>query len=317
MTQPVISVIIPAYNYGRYLRECLDSVFAQTFRDIEIIAVDDGSTDDTPAILESISEPRLKHFRIANSGISGARNVGQSHAQGEFIAFLDADDRWRPQKLETELNLMRAEPSVGVVFSDFVRFNEHGFLPNQFTFYPELASVPVRSSSDGRGKVILGDAFCELIRFGQFPVYVQPMLFRSQVLHGLEFPPSLRKSEELYFTMRVYERCEVAFIPEVLAEVRRHGANISWDLFEIQLWHLEALLLLEKDAAPNHCRAVRARLGRKCASIGYHSFWQKQFSMAAKHYLKALKYPGRRMNALVHLAALPVLPFLPRRHTLE
>jgi glycosyltransferase involved in cell wall biosynthesis len=317
MTQPVISVIIPTYNYRQFLRECLESVFAQTFRDIEVIVIDDGSTDDTPAILDSISEHRLKHFRIPNSGIPCALNVGLRHAQGEFIAFLDADDRWRPQKLGTELNLMRAEPSVGVVFSDFVRFNEHGFLPNQFTFYPELASVPVRSSSDGHGKVILGDAFSELIRFGQFPCYWQATLFRREVLRDLEIPSSLKKSGDVYFGLRVYERCKVGFIPEVLTEVRRHGGNFSWDLFEMESWHLKALLLLERDVAPHHRQAVRARLGRKCASIGYHSFWQKQFSMAAKHYLKALKYPGRRMNALVHLAALPVLPFLPRRHTLE
>lgn len=317
ISQPVISVIIPTYNYGRFLRECLDSVFVQTFRDIEVIVIDDGSTDDTPAILESISEPRLKHFRIANSGISGARNAGLSHAQGEFVAFNDADDRWRPHKLETELAIMRAEPSVGAVFSNFIRFNERGFLPDQFSFYPELLSVSARDSLDGHGKVILGDPFCELIRFGQFPVYIQPMLFRSRLLHDLQFPTSLRRSEELYFAMRFYERCEVGYIPEVLSEVRRHGANISWSHFEIQLWHLEALLLLEEDVAPHHRQAVRARLGRKCASIGFHSFWQKRPLMAARHYLKCLKYPGRRMNALLHLAALPALPFLPRKHTLE
>ena len=317
MSQPVISVIIPAYNYGRYIRECLESVFSQTFPEIEVLVIDDGSTDDTPSILESISDPRFKHFRIANSGISRARNVGLSHAEGEFVAFLDADDRWRPHKLQTELAMLRAERFVGVVFSDFVRFKEHGFLPNQFSFYPELSSLKVRDSSDGRGKIILGDPFCELIRFGQFPVYLQPTLFRSEVVRGLEFPLSLRKSEELYFAMRVYERTEVGFIPEVLTEVRRHGANISWDLYEIELWHLEALLLLERDVASHHRQAVRARLGRKCASIGYQSFWQKQFLLAAKHYLKALKYPGRRMNALAHLAALPVLPLLPQRRTPE
>lgn len=180
MSQPVISVIIPTYNYGRFLRECLDSVFVQTFRDIEVIVIDDGSTDDTPAILESVSEPRLKHFRILNSGSPCARNVGLRHAHGEFVAFIDADDRWRPRKLETQLALLRAEPSVGVVFSDFVRFTEHGFLPNQFTFYPELSSLSVRSSLDGRGKVLSGDPFCELIRFGQFPAYLPATLFRRE-----------------------------------------------------------------------------------------------------------------------------------------
>jgi glycosyltransferase involved in cell wall biosynthesis len=317
MSHPVISVIIPTYNYGRFLRECLDSVFSQTFRDTETIVVDDGSTDDTPAILDSISEHRLKHFRTPNSGVSCARNVGLRHAQGEFLAFIDADDRWRPPKLETELAMLRAEPSVGVVFSDFVRFTEHGFLPNQFTLYPELSSLSVRSSSDGRGKVILGDAFCELIRFGQFPAYLPATLFRREVLRDLEFPSSLKKGEDLYFVMRGYDRCKVGYVPEVLAEVRRHGLNISRFPFEMELWLLAALLLLERDVAPQHRQAVRARLGRKYASIGYHSFWQKRFLMAARGYLRCLRYPGKRMNALFHLAALPLLPFLRRKRTFD
>jgi hypothetical protein len=125
------------------------------------------------------------------------------------------------------------------------------------------------------------------------------------------------KGEDLYFVMRVYERCQAAYIPEILAEVRRHEGNISKSMLDMEPWLLEGLLLLEKTVAPHHRRAVRARLGRKCASIGYHSFWQKQFLMAARHYLKTLEYPGRRINALLHLAALPVLPFLPRRRTLE
>ena len=317
ITRPVISVIVPTYNHGQYLRECLESAFSQTFRDTEVIVIDDGSADDTPAILESISEPRLKYLRIAHSGILGARDIGLRHAQGEFVAFLDADDRWRPHKLETQLAMMRAEPSVGAVSSDFIRFTQNGYLPNQFTLYPELASLPTRSSSDGRGRVILGDPFCELIRFGLFPVYVQATLFRREILGDIESPPSLRKSVDLYFVMRAYERCEVGYIPEVLTEVRRHGANISGDLFEMMLWHLEALLLLEKSVAPHHRQAVRNRLGRKCASIGYHCFWQKRPWAAARYYLRSLKYPGRRMNALLHLAALPVSPLLPHRRTDE
>jgi glycosyltransferase involved in cell wall biosynthesis len=295
----------------------LESVFAQTFGDLEVIVIDDGSTDDTPAILASISETRLKHCRIPNGGISGARNTGLRQARGEFVAFIDADDRWRPRKLDTELALLRAEPSVGAVFSDFVRFTERGYLPNQFTFYPELPSLPFRPSMDGRGRVILGDPFNQLVLFGQFPVYLQPTLFRRELLHDLEFPPSLRKSEELYFVMRVYERGEVAYIPEVLGELRRHGKNISSDLFEIQLWHLEALLLLEKDVAPQHREAVRASIGKKCASIGWCSFWQKRPLISAQHYLKCLKYPGRRINAMLHLAALPITPFLPRKEIVE
>jgi glycosyltransferase involved in cell wall biosynthesis len=314
--QPVVSVIVPTYNYERFLKECLQSVFGQTFRDFEVIVIDDGSTDETQAVLQSVSDPRLSHFRIDHRGISAARNFGIKQARGEFIGFIDADDRWRVRKLEAEIAFMRAEPTVGAVFSDFVRFTDRDFLPNQFTFYAELPSVPTRKSADGHGKVILGDAFRKLILFGEYPAYLQVVLFRSQYLRDIEIPEDLSKSEDLYLAMRAYERCNVGYLPEVTAELRRHGSNISKDVFEIAEWHLQALLHLEVDVFAHHRQAVRCALGRKCAALGYRWFREKRLRMAARYYLRTLQYPGRRLNALLHLAALPALPLLPKANTM-
>lgn len=304
--QPRVSVIIPTYNYGSYLHECLRSVFAQTFSDFEVIVVDDGSTDNTPHLLETITDPRLKCFRILNSGIPFARNFGLKQSLGAYIAFLDADDRWRPKKLECQLAVLRSEPSVGVVFSDFVRFDERGYLPNQFTFFPELRSVPARDSADGRGRVALGDAFCELLRFGQFPTYLQATLIRQDVIGEVQFPLILKQGEDLYFLMRLFERSGVAFVPEVLTEVRRHGSNISMKVDEKPAWDLKALVLLGQDVAQNHRHAVRSRIARVHASIGYQSLHSGRVLLAARHYLHCLAFPGRRANALLHLLALPL-----------
>src|SRR5690348_11586539 len=158
MTHPAVSVIIPSHNYGRFLKESLESIFTQTFGDLEAIVVDDGSTDETPGVLASITDPRLKSYFISRCTISEARNFALERASGEYIAFLDADDRWRPEKLERQVAFLRREPSVGTVFSNFVRFNEKGILPSdQLNFYPELRSVPARDSADGTGQVILDD----------------------------------------------------------------------------------------------------------------------------------------------------------------
>ena len=98
---PLVSVVIPVYNAKHYLAECLDSLLGQTLRETEIIAVDDGSTDESPAILENFAarDPRLKVIRQANAGVSAARNRGMAEARGKYLTFVDADDRLDLQAL--------------------------------------------------------------------------------------------------------------------------------------------------------------------------------------------------------------------------
>ena len=108
---PSVSVIIPTYNRGWTLRTALDSVLAQTYRDFELIVVDDGSTDDTTEILASY-DPDLKVLRQANAGVSAARNTGVHSAKGALIAFLDSDDCWLPDKLGTQVDFFNSHPEA-------------------------------------------------------------------------------------------------------------------------------------------------------------------------------------------------------------
>jgi glycosyltransferase involved in cell wall biosynthesis len=304
-----VSVLIPTFNYGRFLGESLRSVFSQTvtnFEIVEIIVVDDGSTDETVEILRSVSDARLKVFRIPHGGIANARNRALQEASGEFIAFLDADDRWRPHKLEKQVSILLSEPAVGAVFSDFIRFTDKDFLANAFSFYRGLPAIETRPSSDGCGHVILGDALCELLSLEVWPVGLQAMLFRRSLLDGLKFPPSLPICSDVYFSMRVYGRTQVAYIPEILTEVRRHGGNSHEPGSEMLEWQVKALLILEKDEeSSSHKSAVQRRIGRHYAGIGHHYFWKGQPLPSGRSYLKSLAYPGSRFNALLHLLALP------------
>lgn len=112
-SKPRVSVVIPNYNCARFLPETLESVFTQTCQDIEVIVVDDGSTDGSQALLERYAD-RVRVVHQSNEGVSGARNRGIRESRGEFVAFLDADDLWRPEKLEKQLRLF-ANPAVGLV----------------------------------------------------------------------------------------------------------------------------------------------------------------------------------------------------------
>src|SRR4051812_12460500 len=103
-TAPVVSVVMPTYNKGRYLREAIDSIRRQTFEDWELVIVDDGSTDDTAAVLATYRDPRIKvHTLPANVGRSRARNIAIAHAKGCYIAICDSDDVSGPTRLERQV----------------------------------------------------------------------------------------------------------------------------------------------------------------------------------------------------------------------
>lgn len=117
MNQPLISVIIPAYNAEKTIKRTIESVLNQTFSDFEIIIVNDGSQDSTVEIASSFSDSRIKVFSYPNAGAAVGRNRGFSHAVGEFIAFLDADDLWTSDKLEAQLKALQNNSKAGVAYS--------------------------------------------------------------------------------------------------------------------------------------------------------------------------------------------------------
>ena len=106
---PTVSVIIPAYNAARYLAETLASALGQTLADTEVIVVDDGSKDNTAQVAQSF--PAVRYVHQQNAGVSAARNTGAAHARGEFLAFLDSDDLWHPDKLRQQVEALRQHPS--------------------------------------------------------------------------------------------------------------------------------------------------------------------------------------------------------------
>ncbi|MGN2390562.1 glycosyltransferase family 2 protein [Pelomicrobium sp. G1] len=112
---PEVSVIVPTFNSERFIAQTIGSVFAQTFRGFEILVVDDGSIDGTIAAIPK-NDPRVRIFRQENAGVAAARNTGIKNAKGRYIAFLDHDDFWHPQKLAAQLESFRRRPEIGVVY---------------------------------------------------------------------------------------------------------------------------------------------------------------------------------------------------------
>ena len=125
MQKGLVSVVIPNYNYARFLPEAIDSVLAQTYGQIEIIVVDDGSTDDSREILDGYGD-RVTVIFQQNAGVSAARNNGVSRSRGEYLAFLDADDAWLPAKIERQIAAFRGDEEIGLVHVGMVEIDGSG-----------------------------------------------------------------------------------------------------------------------------------------------------------------------------------------------
>lgn len=142
-----VSVVLPYYNGSRFVKEALDSIAGQTFRDFEVLVIDDGSPDAKEAaylkeLVAGMRDERFRHIHKPNGGLSDARNFGVRQSRGEFIAFIDQDDYWKPEKLARQMQVLRENPGVELVFTDSEIRSADGtmarrelppFFPNDFT----------------------------------------------------------------------------------------------------------------------------------------------------------------------------------------
>jgi glycosyltransferase involved in cell wall biosynthesis len=316
---PNISVIVPTYNRGEFIVDSVESIRRQTLPPTEIIVVDDGSTDETARLVHEIDDARIRYIHQPNAGVSVARNTGLAHASGEYIAFQDADDLWRPEMLERQMALLGHDPDLACVFTNFVRFDhEDGtVLPDQFTFYHELPTVPVEPGPMPGTFVIQGDAFTALIGFGDPPGFTQVILFRREAVEGLAFDPALRTNQDLPFVLRATMRGKVAYNTAVLADVRRHDGNATVDYRRLAESKLAALLTLEPyiDSEPRR-RAYEDRLVRAYVAAASLHCRERRFPAGLGRYREALRIRGsyrRKAKGAIRVAESVVRSAFPMR----
>lgn len=200
----MISVIITAYNRPDFLGEAIDSALAQTYADKEVIVVDDGSTEPgTRAVLAAYGD-RIRAIRKENGGVASARNAGIRAAKGDLLAFLDDDDVWLPDKLARQAEAFEKHPEVGLVYTNCVRFNEHGELPE-------------RDMAPRSGRVF--KAFVE-----DYFIVLSTMAVRRACVDaaGL-FDEAYRRQDDLDFMARVLELWPCLYLEEPLIRRRKYA----------------------------------------------------------------------------------------------
>ena len=207
---PEISVVLCVYNGERWLREAIDSVLGQTHTDYELVVVDDGSTDSSPEIVRSYDDPRMRMIQHDNRGLAAARNTGAERVRGEFVAYVDADDRCTPERLQSQSAFLRAHHDVAAV-GCFVRvIDEDG------------AELFLQHAPTGRRA-------CRRRLFdGHFYNYGSSLMIRRDTLLAVGgFRTYFRQREDVDFMLRLAERHDIDNVPEVLYEYRINTGGLS------------------------------------------------------------------------------------------
>jgi GT2 family glycosyltransferase len=207
---PLVSVVIPVFNGAATIARTLDSVLRQTLEDFELLVIDDGSTDDTARIVSAVTDPRVRLLSFENRGLAASRNRGVRHGRGEFVAFIDADDLWAPDKLARQVEAMRRDPAVAVVYSWSDCIDERD----------EFLDSGTRIFAAGR--------VYEKLLAGNFMANGSTALVRTSAFAsaGL-FDEQLAAAEDWDMWLRLAWQFPFACVPEVHVWYRVHGSAMS------------------------------------------------------------------------------------------
>jgi glycosyltransferase involved in cell wall biosynthesis len=296
---PLVSVIIPCYNGAAYLEEAIESALAQSYQAVEIIVVDDGSTDGSSAIAQKLP---VRYVWQENRGLTASRNLGIRESRGSYVVFLDADDRLKPEAIETGLRFLAQHPQCAMTVGDHLFVSEDG---------SHLA--------DSRKKCILKSHYEALLK-SNFIEMISSVLFRRSVLEEVGgFDTRLQVAEDYDLYLRIARDHPICCHPAVVAEYRMHQSNASHNS--------ELMLTMTLGVLRSQARYVRRDARRLFAFLKGVRTWRKQYgrqlaselarssrTLQAEHFRRKLlllidHYP----QGLMVLVLLRLMPGLGRR----
>lgn len=274
---PLISVIVPVFNGETFIRATIESVLNQTFSDLEVIVIDDGSQDSTVEIVSSFQDARLKQYSYENSGASVSRNRGIAHAIGEFVSFLDADDLWTPDKLEAQFLALKEHPEAAVAYSWVDYIDQSG----KFLWA-------------GNHLTINGDIHEALLIHNVLENGSNPLIRRQALAEVGDFNPQLSNAEDWDMLLRLAARYQFVAVPfpHVLYRVSTHSKSSN-------IAGMEAASLQVIEEAFAQAPECLQHLKKRSFSMLYRyltskalqvPFTQQNGRMAAQFFRQAIKH---------------------------
>ena len=276
-----VSVVIPTHDRGRVVVEAIESALAQTHPPLEVIVVDDGSTDDTAERVGRLRDARVKYLRRSHAGVSAARNAGIAAATGDLVAFLDSDDLWKPDKVEAEIAALARYPSAGGVFSDLEKVDGATFVPS-FMRRTRVFSrlLAERAYRDG---LLLSARALSLCLLQEVPIKTPALTVRRSALERVGgFNEAWTSSEDWEFLLRFARRESLVYVDRPLAVIR-----ISADSLHRRDQERGELMMLRLLASER--RRVADPEARRAATVGIVE--------RAKHLSWYYRDRGRRLAA--------------------
>lgn len=305
MGENMVSVIIPTYNSKDYICDAIDSVLMQTYKNLEIIIVDDGSTDSTKLQLKKYGG-KIKYFFQQNKGPSSARNVGIKKSIGEYIVFLDSDDIWDKSFLEKMISFFEADRNLDFAFSDCYNFGKNGIISKSFLekigFFNDFSILANKEMGFRLDKNIL-----EYFIFKKFLV-PSTVIIKKKCLEEVEyFDEELRYGEIWNIFFKLLYRFNAGFYNSSLVGYRIHDKNTS-KLID-QQYALKSIIVGTKKVMqkyPSLTHKIKNKLYWRLSSnyfyLGYYFFKSKKYVEAKKYFIKSI-------TAKINIASIGYLLF--------
>lgn len=293
MNKPKVSVLMNCLNNEKFLREAIDSVYAQTFKDWEIIFWEDSRSNDSSSQIAQSYDDKLRYFKSSEVvGLGELRNQAIKQAQGEYIAFLDCDDLWLPDKLEKQIPLFDNNPRIGLVISDTIFFDEKGPIKQLYK----------------KKKPPTGNVFKHLLT--DYFISLETAVMRKAAMDSLDewFDKRFFMVEETDLFIRILHNWELGYVDQVLAKWRIHGANWSYQRKELAIQEKELLMEKLSQIYPkfetlykNDIEIVKAQIAFRYAMLD----WSNKKGALARKRLKPYFKNSRRYKLLYLLTFFP------------
>jgi glycosyltransferase involved in cell wall biosynthesis len=283
----LVTVIMGSYNHERYVAEAIESVLGQTFRDLELVIVDDGSTDSSRKIIEQYHarDPRVRaFFHEKNMGIARTANDCLKEAKGRYLSFIGSDDVWYPHKLERQLDLMRCNEDK-ILWSDGQIIDSYGVLTGQVV--TQVMGSPPKKS---------GNLFQELL--AEDFIFGQSTLLKTEYAQEIAFNEEFRYVNDHLFFIDLARKHDFLFIPEPLAKYRVHGQNTTSK--NPDLWYKERIALrntllqtYKDEISATSMADIYYKMGHAYAGLG-------EKDLAKHFYFRALRVEPFRAHSLLY-----------------
>ena len=281
----LVSIIIPAYNAGDFIQDTIESALRQTYYPIEIVVIDDGSQDDTINIALNYKE-KVKVICQKNYGPAAARNKGIQESQGDFIAFLDADDIWTQDKIQSQVNILENNLDIGLLCSDMIDFE--GSKIDQLSHFKKNKL----NQEYFQHKLLVKDAFRKI--FYRNFVSTPTVLMRKALVNKIGFfPEEFRYAEDYLYWLRAARHAHIGYQSSIFVYRRRHRFNLTNDP-GFQVKHrvaiLDRIVLEHGDILYEHGIDIEKRYAELWFQLGYFELFQNKNPQVSSAFANSLRH---------------------------